>query len=86
MTKILGELKGAYWINVVILCVKKSIFNAKLKDNSPTLAQVKANVMFVYKYDEHKATCIVLYCMFIDCTWDCAKSYGLQHIYSSGLQ
>ena len=40
---------------MVILCVKKSIFNAKLKDNSPTLAQVKANVMFVYKYDEHKA-------------------------------
>ena len=36
--------------------LKKSIFTAKLKDNSPTLAQVKANVMFVYKYDEHKAT------------------------------
>ena len=50
----LGELKGAYWINAIILCVKKSIFNAKLKDTMPTLGQVKANVMVMYKYEEHR--------------------------------
>ena len=48
-------MKGAYWINVLILCAKKTIFNGKLKDILPALAQVKANVMFVYKYEEHKA-------------------------------
>ena len=55
----LCELKGEYWTNAVILCVRKSIFdanNAKRNDTMPALAQVKANVMFVYKYEEHKAT------------------------------
>ena len=40
-------------INAIILCVKKSIFNAKLKDTLPTLSKVKANVMVMYKYVEH---------------------------------
>ena len=40
---ILDELEGAYWIDTIILNVKKSFFVSKLKDNIPTIHQVKAN-------------------------------------------
>ena len=40
---VLDELEGAYWIDTIVLNVKKSIVVSKLKDNIPTIHQVKAN-------------------------------------------
>ena len=45
---------GSIWGKCNNLKCEKCIFTAKLKDNIPTLQQVKANVMIMYKYEEFK--------------------------------
>ena len=51
---ILDELEGAYWVDTIILNVKKSISLSKLKDNIPTIHQLKANTKLMYGHEQLK--------------------------------
>ena len=54
--KILGELDKAYWINMIILNTKKTIFLSKLQNSIPSLFKVKLFTKNMYDYEELKYT------------------------------
>ena len=54
--KILGDLENTGQINIIILNTKKTFFQCKLEEKSPTLHRVKANVRQSFLHDEYKCT------------------------------
>ena len=48
--KILGDLENSPQINIILLNVKKTIYQSKLDCKAPTLLQVQLNLRQVYKH------------------------------------
>ena len=53
--KILGDLENTGQINLIILNTKKTIFQCKLEEKSPTLHRVQINVRQSFLHDEYKS-------------------------------
>ena len=55
--KILGDLENSSQVNIILLNVKKTIYQAKLDCKPPSLSQVQANLKQVYNHEYYK--CII---------------------------
>ena len=53
--KILGDLENSSQINIILLIVKKTIYQSKLDCKSPTLLQVQVNLKQVFNHDYYNS-------------------------------
>ena len=53
--KILGDLENSSQINIILLIVKKTIYQSKLDCKSPTLLQVQLNLKQVFNHDYYNS-------------------------------
>ena len=53
--KILGDLENSSQINIILLNVKKTIYQSKLDCRSPTLLQVQLNVKQVFNHEYYNS-------------------------------
>ena len=53
--KIIGDLENPSQINIILLNVKKTIYQSKLDNRSPNLLQVQLNLRTVFNHDYYKS-------------------------------